>query len=164
MGLDEKEVTEAPHVFMVWPLNGASFQPSQPQQQADQVPEILPNDPGPSVAPKDGASEDIWQSDDSLEFLSSTSEEEPEPESVDAMLHRSDRLHPIKKRKVVYEVIGGGLVPRKTSLAQGPKFVSRKDQLQLDDSQMLEYIIDEKRNRIQSTTAQSLRLPGGVIR
>lgn len=83
--------------------------------------EVLPNDPSPSLAPKD-IYDDQFQSDDSLDFLS-TDDEEGEAETLDKVLDRGDRLRPVKKRKVKFEVIGGGLVPRKTSLAQGPKFV-----------------------------------------
>jgi len=97
---------------------------NQRLQQVDSSVEVLPNDPSPSVAPKD-IYDDQFQSDDSLDFLS-TDDEEGEAETLDKILDRGDRLRPVKKRKVKFEVIGGGLVPRKTSLAQGPKFTSRE--------------------------------------
>jgi len=97
----------------------------QTEPEVDQSVEILPNDPSPSVVLKDSSDEQS-QSDDSLDFLSTDDDELTSADLLDKVLDRTDRLRPIKKRKKVnFEVIGGGIVPRKTSLSRGPKFTTK---------------------------------------
>jgi hypothetical protein len=96
----------------------------------------LPSDPTPPTIPNIHPqqwqqSQDDRSIDDSPDFLTSTDEDD-DTESIESetllekvQLARADRLRPIKKRRNI-EIVGGGLIPGKTNLAQGPKF-DRKD-------------------------------------
>jgi len=100
-------------------------QPHSKSEDQSSPNETFPSDPCPSVVPKEDF-DTTTSSEDSFNLLSGD-EDEDEMEVLDGIFGRAERLGPIKKKRQRIEIVGGGLVPKKTSLARGPRFDSIRE-------------------------------------